>query len=347
MNVTDVSYFTKYAQANAHGAVHTLVGGVSNADWKTLLESWGMNSGDAQALGLQGFGIIKDLWRESLLSCPDSCSSDTSVVDCACTCPDFDTWDLKKIHELIAFRESNFAASSFTSSTGEYLGTKFMALACGLVPGYEAPFMGDAMNSGATADPSFWPVHPNVDRLFQWRRMKGMTGSESWPYGETSSSDFYWGAGDAEVCWGHQPDNTMICKNLGFINDERATDTYYTVKDLWEMNDPDMGHLPYAYPDFLWENCADEGYPADLMWEGTIADDDAVAANEGLAVEPAVKKTKAAKATKGKVAAAAPAPAAVKTTDASTTKGFHVTGRASDWEMYKVTLTLILKLALT
>jgi hypothetical protein len=73
----------------------------------------------------------------------------------------------------------------------------------------------------------------------------------------------------------------MIWKDLGFINDENAAGTYYTVKDLWELNDPDMGHLPYVYPDYRWENCAAEGYPADLMWEGIISSDDASAVNEG------------------------------------------------------------------
>jgi hypothetical protein len=48
----------------------------------------------------------------------------------------------------------------------------------------------------------------------------------------------------------------------------------------------------------------------------------------------------ALKATKGKVAAA-PEPAAIKKADADTAKGFHVTGRASDWEMYKGVLVFI------
>ena len=34
-----------------------------------------------------------------------------------------------------------------------------------------APQMGDLMNSGAPADPIFWPIHPTVDRLWQWRRI--------------------------------------------------------------------------------------------------------------------------------------------------------------------------------
>mmetsp|Transcript_45776 Transcript_45776/g.90267 ORF Transcript_45776/g.90267 Transcript_45776/m.90267 type:complete len:654 (-) Transcript_45776:686-2647(-) len=275
MNVSDVVGFTKYAQANAHGAIHTFVGGVSNSDWKTLFTAWDMDSNYAKALGLQGFGVLKDLWRAGVVSCPDSCSSDTSVKDCACSCDDFDTWKLEDIHNILGYRESDIDHATWTSDTGEYLGTKFMALACGETADYEAPFIGDAMNSGATADPSFWPIHPNVDRLFQWRRMQGFTESDVWPYGAGKSASFYWGAGEATVdldssdsagiCWGHQPESVMVWKDLGFVDDFKAAGTYYTVLELWELNDPDMGHLPYAYPDYLWEHCAEEGYPADLL----------------------------------------------------------------------------------
>ena len=60
----------------------------------------------------------------------------------------------------------------------------FMALFCGEVEGSIAPVLGDAMNSGATADPSFYPTHPNIDRLFQHRLLKGMTGTDYWPNGD-------------------------------------------------------------------------------------------------------------------------------------------------------------------
>jgi hypothetical protein len=151
---------------------------------------------------------------------------------------------------------------------------QFMAMLCGEDSDYTAPMMGDALSSGATADPSFWPVHPNVDRAYQWRRLRGMTGEDLWPYGAVESAEFYWGGGEGRSCWGHMPDNTMIWNNLGFLHDPVPLGEYYTVKDLWLMNDPDTGHLPYAYPNFEWKACEAEGYPIDLKWKGIINDDD-------------------------------------------------------------------------
>lgn len=88
---------------------------------------------------------------------------------------------------------------------------------------------GDLMNSGAPADPIFWTIHPTVsaqlrpdnlfgvitnavfglhqvDRLWQWRRINGMTNT-SWP----PSSQNYVHGGD---CWGHSEDDVTIFKNL-------------------------------------------------------------------------------------------------------------------------------------
>ena len=299
MNVTDVVEFTKYAQANAHGAIHTLIGGVSNADWKTLFEDvWGLDSDLAESLGLQGFGVIKDLWRAGVVTCPSDCAMEDALSSCSCTCPDYDSWDEKDAFSILNKHSSNIPGLTFTAVMGTFEGQrmakKFMSLVCGKMENYESPFHGDAMNSGATADPTFWPVHPNVDRLFQWRRLEGMTGTETWPHGDLHGHEFYWGGGgefSVKSCWGHQPANHMIWKDLGFVNDPFATGYYYTVKDLWQLNDPDAGHLPYTYPFFRWDACAAEGYPSDLKWAGTVTDDDAPLVNtrstaEALTVSP-------------------------------------------------------------
>ena len=61
MNMTDIVDFTRFAQSNAHGAIHTIIGGVSNVDWKPYFRD--MNFTLGEELGLQGFGMVKRLWR--------------------------------------------------------------------------------------------------------------------------------------------------------------------------------------------------------------------------------------------------------------------------------------------
>merc|ERR1712086_772216 len=120
----------------------------------------------------------------------------------------------------------------------------FMRLLCN---DYEelAPVMGDLMNSGAPADPIFWTIHPTVDRLWQWRRINGMT-NESWP----ASSENYVHGGD---CWGHSADDVTIFKNI-FDSDER----FYSNQDLYDRMDA-------IYDSFRWGHCQHVGYPIDLL----------------------------------------------------------------------------------
>jgi hypothetical protein len=39
--------------------------------------------------------------------------------------------------------------------------------------------MGDQLESASPADPSFWPIHPALERIWQWKRIVGFT-SEAW-----------------------------------------------------------------------------------------------------------------------------------------------------------------------
>ena len=210
---------------------------------------------------------------------------DTPLEDCVCHCPDLDTWTDDDIKDLLntvgaAFDESTW----YVERNGEtrWFGRDIMKLLCGRYPEYAAPFLGDSMNSGATADPSFWPTHPNVDRLFQNRRMSGITNTDTWPNGLPESSDFYWGSGTSEACWGHQPSDTMIWNDV-FLNDgSEDTSHKYTVKELWENMNPNIGRNWYVYDDFLWSHCAEEGYPIDLHYVGEVVDDDASAWQEDI-----------------------------------------------------------------
>lgn len=269
MNFSDVTTFMKYAQANAHGAIHTIIGGVSNSDWKKFFLDLNFTFGES--VGLQGFGFTKRAWRSGIMDCPSGCSADTPVSECVCHCPKLDSWNETDANAIL-----NNIAGAFDKSIwyveGRYIGLEFLKLICGRYPEYAAPFLGDAMNSGATADPSFYPTHPNVDRLFQHRRLFGMTGEDTWPYSNGSKPWFYWGGGNSTFCWGHQPQSTMIWRRI-FVDDQES-DHYYTNTEMWEKMDPDKNFNRYVYDNFKWDHCAKENYPPDLVFDGTIVDDD-------------------------------------------------------------------------
>lgn len=42
-------------------------------------------------------------------------------------------------------------------------------------------FVGDHVESASPADPSFWPIHPTLERLLQAKYMSGGFNDNSWP----------------------------------------------------------------------------------------------------------------------------------------------------------------------
>jgi len=259
--------FVKYAAANCHGSIHTMIGGVFGSNWHKWAEEHDWQSQLAEAASLQGFGISKDMWRDEDLDCPDSCTSD---ADCACSC-NFDVDELS-YEEVVAYLKDYAANLQFDSNSGEDICRSALKLFCGQDSEQKDVYLGDSMDSGATADPSFWPTHPNVDRLFQWRVINGISGMDTWLAEDDSENTFYWGAGKADRCWGHYPSDVMVWQNL-FINDEANADHFYTVGELFTRMDPHLGYLPYVYDNFKWSHCADEGYPIDLIGNSTAGDD--------------------------------------------------------------------------
>jgi len=266
MKYDDLYVFTDFAQANCHGSIHTIIGGVFNSNYRHWAKMHNWKEKYAEAAGLQAFGVLKGLWRSEYSECPSSCSYDSSIYDCACVCTGtaMDMTDVELEHFITKF------ANSIEFEDDKHLEKEFAKLVCGQDEKYSVPFLGDAMNSGATADPSFWPTHPNIDRLFQWRRLQGLSSVDTWMESGASSSN-YWGSGSDAECWGHNPDDVMIWRSL-FLGDE-DDDSFYTAKELFTKMDPHLGTLTYVFDRFEWPHCAEEGYPLDLIGNSTSDDD--------------------------------------------------------------------------
>jgi hypothetical protein len=60
---------------------------------------------------------------------------------------------------------------------------------------------GDQIGSSSPADISFWPIHPTIDRLYQYKKLIGKLEDESWP------TDFYTLYGSR--CTGHKEDDNV------------------------------------------------------------------------------------------------------------------------------------------
>jgi hypothetical protein len=241
------SGFGASAQYAPHGSLHILIGGVWGADFmEKLVTEWGYPYVQAQPLATL---TLARIWRKHWMECPGYCSSDTPAANCTCSCTHLERWQEEghhTEHKMIVNMYPSVARSPdfLTSSDGTDMTDSMLRLFCSDYSSI-APQIGDFMESASPSDPIFWPTHPTLDRMWQWRMINGMD-DMSW----TSTS-----------CWGHnEEDVTVWHEDFDSENDKR-----YTNADLMVLFDPTNSSVPYVYADFEWSHCAEEGYPSDLM----------------------------------------------------------------------------------
>ena len=263
-NFSDFGFHIMY---NPHGTTHLAIGGVWNADWhkKLLLADYDMVQ--APSWTLLGFAKQKNMFRAGYSSCPSACSMDTPEADCKCQC----TGVVEKISDDKYLQILEKIMQGFlpylNDREGNYIGDVIYKLLCNFYDD-TFPVMGDSLESASPADVSFWPTHPTVDRLFQWRRLNGM--GLDWPDNSAWSVE---GTRTA-YCHGHNVDDVLPFTGL-FDSDSGP----YTNRELLALADPKYDKAPYIYDNFEWPHCLDEGYSVDLMTQEDMPDSNVRAAN--------------------------------------------------------------------
>lgn len=77
---------------------------------------------------------------------------------------------------------------------------------------------GDQLESASPMDPSFWPIHPTIERLYMLKKLRGYFSDESWPSIGTSSY--------GEDCTGHDADDVIPLLGI-FTNDHTVRATHH------------------------------------------------------------------------------------------------------------------------
>ena len=253
LQYTNFSDFGFHIMYNPHGTTHLAIGGVWNADWhkKLLLDDYDMVQ--APSWTLLGFAKQKNMYRAGFSVCPHTCSMDTPESECKCACEDV----ISKINDKKYLRILEKIMEGYlpylNDREGNYLGDEIYKLLCNYYDDTYAT-MGDSLESASPADVSFWPTHPTVDRLFQWRRLNGM--GMHWPDNSAWSVE---GTRTA-YCHGHNVDDVLPF--TGLFDDSNGP---YTNRELLALADPADSGAPYIYDNFEWPHCLDEGYSVDLL----------------------------------------------------------------------------------
>ncbi|KAH8052592.1 symporter [Aureococcus anophagefferens] len=259
-----------------HGSVHQYVGGTldCNDTATALLEflrdevnenkypGFASTSSDLMyLLRTDMFLALKNLYRLDRLAFPAFCSPDAPYSDCASTCDYPTNLNQALAHnntgaveafwgEMMAW-DTAIAGSLQTISSrydwlSEALKVKVMTHLCDAGFGTD----GDHLEAASPLDPSFWPVHPTIERLYQYKQLSTGFANESWPdenYAATAG------------CYGHARTD-VVPFAFSLLEGRDGAPAAYTNEELLALASPREPNLPYVYADFDWAHCARAGY---------------------------------------------------------------------------------------
>ena len=109
--------------------------------------------------------------------------------------------------------------------------------------------VGDQLSASSPFDPSFWVVHPSIERLWMWKKLQTSAtlfrsfADEAWPTK---------GAAMVEGCTGHAAHDDVPFVERRSDGSERR---FYTNQELYQLFDPMNPELPYLYDNFDWGHC--------------------------------------------------------------------------------------------
>ena len=209
---------------------------------------------------------LKELYRAGTLSPRKECAmnaKDASLSSCGFECNTKLKGEMKKMLYMILNSDYEVTPMPLKFDDME----AWVEFVCD-GDGYKV-FAGDHLESASAADPSFWPIHPTLDRLLQAKFMSGgWETASTWPsdvFDKTNylcdkASCFHSSmnalALDDACCYGHHLSDQMLSY------DATTGQTLYvgpTNEEVLVMGDPtsDTYAMPYIYSTFTWSHCDD------------------------------------------------------------------------------------------
>ena len=251
------------SNGQTHGPVHILIGGAWGDGTLFDDEDISMVQKPDKLL------FFKVLWRMGYTRCPDTC---TYGKPCKCSVPQ------KYIDEYGA--ESILKATNVYYALETELKNADDALFLKVLRAVEDPgIAGEMFSSAAAFDPTFWPLHGQLERLLGAKRIMISQGTitdfdETWAfteYNKASGAAYLngkcdWsdvaGSGDLTlptctmdvICEGHNEDDVLEFSN--FLNEDEE----YTNKDFYDFIHPWSDDVPYTYDTWDFDYCADQGF---------------------------------------------------------------------------------------
>jgi hypothetical protein len=226
---------------------------------------------------------MKEFYRQKFLVPYDECTVEKNVQDSTCgfTCDPETQYNLEQ--------DLQAKISPWTGDLDDAGWTAWREFVC---TGDGAKiFSGDHLESASPADPSFWVIHPTLDRLLQAKFMAGGFSDETWAtdaendyvcnkaecYEDAYSARGYY----ADCCYGHYENDQM----LDFVSGNRSLHTGWTNGRVVKALDPRSSgeySVNYVYDSFSWSHCAalSSDYDFDALLKTMYYGEDEVEADE-------------------------------------------------------------------
>jgi len=231
--------YAEYVSYNPHGPIHMFIGGSINCEdaYNKLYAHFPPDV--AKNLTAQAFDFHKNLYRWGILDCPEGKEF--------CLCPDLDEYLLSEEGQEIFFK------ALWTNWYNRYDFSLEQLRALAEVVCNSHLVDGDEMQASSSYSPEFWPVHPTLERAYQWKVLSNPFEEFTWPKNGDGTYMEY----KVDICYGHRSDDLvlggMLPLNVGKM--EQITNEMY-----FGIMDPNNDVLTYVYDNFDWDYCDGQGY---------------------------------------------------------------------------------------
>ena len=254
-NFTDFLSFGYSIQVFPHGPVHVNIGGTFGCEDDYDRLSLMFKKSQLAELKVLSFATVKNMYRRGLRICPDFCSTDTDASECKCGCPDLPAFEAnvtllkEKLFNTKIIPSPQLIDAIATITDRDEDGVEKANLVAYVLCNANV-YVGDQLESGSPADISFWPIHPTIERLWMWKKLRHGFTDEKW-VDSTTNSIF----GDS--CTGHAQED-MIAYPFK-LWDEPTRAMLYSNEELYSIADPSTSRLPYVYDNFKWVSSGARG----------------------------------------------------------------------------------------
>ncbi|CAM9856817.1 unnamed protein product [Pylaiella littoralis] len=201
--VTEFSDFYSFvwdSLYDPHGPVHIWIGGVLDCE-ETYSKIGDLVGEDAaESLAMLSFCHRKSMYRDGFFKCEGSAevseTPETLFAGGQCGCLDY---DLTQGDDYEIVYDSLLSMDSYIGDASADTKRQVVALMCGSTVND-----GDHVQASSSLDPTFWPMHPTMERLWMYSVLTGHITDFTWP--------------DEDISYTNT-DGTTVSESISFYGD--------------------------------------------------------------------------------------------------------------------------------